>query len=168
MDAPAPPHVRMTLLSRGLPRNSVLLMAKILHHFRWKGVYPRAPILTLGCALLSLGWEVPMAKILHHHACCPTLNWGERGVSATVAARPTHIEVVQDFVHQPSRLLLFCMWASLERKPAKRHTCNVKCASCSASVCCARAPRLRASASRRLTLIQHLFDVWPTTPCCRR
>ena len=55
-----------------------------------------------------------MAKISHHHAGCPTLNQGAMGVKTTVAARPAHIEVVQDFVHQPSRILCVCIWAPLE------------------------------------------------------
>ena len=63
-----------------------------------------------------------MAKILHHHAGCSTLNQGVMGVKTTVAARLSHIEVVQDFVHQPSRILFFCMWASLERNSVKRLT----------------------------------------------
>ena len=96
-----------TWLSWGLPRNIVLLMEEILHQFWWKGTYPRAPILILGRALSSPGWEVPMAKILHHPACCPTLNQGARGVKATVAVRPTRFEAVQDFFHQPFNILFY-------------------------------------------------------------
>ena len=131
-------------------------------------MYPRAPDLILGCALLSLPWEVPMAKILHHHACCPTLNQGAGGMQAAFAARPTRIEVVQDFVHQPSRILVFACGLPRNAIPLRGLHGNIKLtkADKARSTPQAISPRGRCASASASCLLQRVasmrgFLQWP-------